>query len=140
MSLIVKKSQLSGACMGLFTNKPIKKGKKIIQYRGEHISKNEFKKREKSKYTKCEYVFLVDNNLYIDSENTPQYKARYANDASGPSKIKGVKNNSFFEVYNKTPYIVASRDIKTGEEIFVSYTPSYWKYIKKQTKKCSIKK
>ena len=51
---------------------------------------------------------------------------RYANDAAGPSRIQGLRNNSRYEVIKGKPYIVASRNIKPGEEILVGYGKDYW--------------
>lgn len=132
MALLVKKSQIPNSGKGLFTNKDIKKGAKIIEYRGEILDEKEFNIRADKKETY--YVFFVKKNLYIDPMRTPQYKARYANDAAGSTRVKGFRNNSYFDVIDDRCFIIASRKIKAGEEIFVSYTKSYWSYIKKQDK------
>ena len=47
MALLVKTSKLPKAGKGLFTDKPIKKGKKIIEYKGEIIDWKEYEKRVK---------------------------------------------------------------------------------------------
>ena len=130
MALLIKKSQIPGAGKGLFTNKDIKKGAKIIEYRGEILNEKEFNKRAEK--NEIYYVFFVKKNLYIDPMHTPQYKARYVNDAAGFNRVKGLRNNSYFDVIDNRCFIISSRNIKAGEEIFVSYTKSYWSYIKKQ--------
>src|ERR1043166_9023299 len=96
MALIVKRSTLPGTGKGLFTNKPIKKGKRIIEYRGEAINGSEFRRRLKANV--FHYTFLINRNKYIDAFPTPRYKARYANDALGPGRLKGVKNNCIYEL------------------------------------------
>ncbi len=128
MALIVKKSRLPNAGKGLFTTKPIKKGSKVIEYRGEVINWKEYERR----VAKDEdgYLFHFNNNYCLDAFNTPQYKARYANDAEGLSKIPGLTNNSEYEVEGKKCFIIATKDIKAGEEIFVSYTEEYWECIR----------
>jgi SET domain-containing protein len=128
MALLVKKSQLPNAGKGLFTNKPIKKNTKIVEYKGEIIDWKEYSKRVKE--DKDGYLFFISNKRCIDAYNTPQYKARYANDAAGLGRTKGLKNNSSYQIFGDRCYIVAERDIAAGEEIFVNYTKEYWDCIR----------
>lgn len=128
MALIVKKSKLPGAGKGLFTDKLIKKGKSIIEYRGEIIDWKEYCKRTAE--DKDGYMAFVNKKKCIDAYNTPQYKARYANDAEGLIRVKGLKNNAEYQIINDKVYIVATRDILAGEEIFVSYSKEYWEAVK----------
>ena len=130
MALIIKKSRLPGAGKGLYTTKSIRKESKIIEYRGEIIGYNEYRKRTRNEQD--QYLFFVRMQLCIDAMHTPQYKARYANDAAGITRLKGVKNNSDYIIFGDKCFIVASRDIKAGEEIFVNYTKSYWDYMRKR--------
>ncbi len=138
MALIVKKSQLPDAGKGLFTTKPIKKNAKIIEYRGEIIDWKEYGKRVKE--DKDGYLFFINNKRCIDAYPTPQYKARYANDAQGIGRVKGLRNNSSYEVFGSKCFIVAERDIKAGEEIFVDYTKEYWDCIRYNIKHNLYKK
>ena len=128
MALIIKKSLLPNAGKGLFTTSPIKKGKKIIEYRGEVINWKEYEKRVAR--DEDGYLFHFTNDYCIDAYNTTQYKARYANDAEGLTRVKNLTNNSEYEVEGKRCFIVATRDIQAGEEIFVSYTEEYWDCIR----------
>ncbi|HOZ86637.1 MAG TPA: SET domain-containing protein, partial [Bacteroidia bacterium] len=81
MALIVKESTLPNAGKGLFTDKPIKKGAKIIEYKGEIIDWKEYEKRVKE--DRDGYLFFINKKICIDAFDTPQHKARYANDAKG---------------------------------------------------------
>lgn len=128
MALLVKKSKLPNAGKGLFTTKAIEKGEMIIEYRGEIINWKEYHKRVEN----CEdgYLFFVNRKYCIDAFKTPQYKARYANDAAGITRVKGLKNNSEYDVIDGKCYIVAKRDIKAGEEIFVDYSKEYWNCVR----------
>lgn len=128
MALIVKRSRLPNAGKGLFTSKDIKKGTKIIEYRGEIIQWKEYQKRVDE--DKDGYLFFISRKRCIDAYPTPQYKARYANDAHGISRVKGLKNNCTYQIFGDQCYIVAERDIKAGEEIFVDYTKEYWDCIR----------
>ncbi|MEO6302243.1 MAG: SET domain-containing protein [Bacteroidia bacterium] len=128
MALTVKKSKLPNAGKGLFTDKPIKKNTKIIEYKGEIIDWKEYEKRVLE--NKDGYLFFINKKRCIDAWSTPQHKARYANDAAGLSRVKGLKNNSDYEIFGDKCFIVSSRDIKAGEEIYVNYTKDYWDCVR----------
>jgi len=133
MALIVKKSQLPGAGKGLYTTKAIRRDAKIIEYRGEIIGYNEYRRRARRE--EDQYLFYLRRDKCIDALHTPQYKARYANDASGITRVKGLRNNSDYLIFDDRCYIVASRNIKKGEEIFVNYTKSYWDAMRRRAQK-----
>lgn len=133
MALVIKKSKLPGAGKGLFTTKAIRKDAKVIEYRGEIIGYKEYRRRARKEQD--HYLFYLRRELCIDSLYTPQYKARYANDAAGITRLKGIRNNSDFIIYDDKCFIVSSRDIKAGEEIFVNYTKPYWDCMRKRMKR-----
>lgn len=95
---------------------------------GEIIDWKEYEKRVAE--DKDGYLFFINKKRCIDAFSTPQHKARYANDAAGLSRIKGLGNNADYEIEDDKCYIVARRDIKAGEEIFVNYTKEYWDCIR----------
>ena len=128
MALKIKTSQLPNAGKGLYTDKPIKKGEKIIEYKGEIIDWREYEKRVLE--DKDGYLFFINKQRCIDAFSTPQHKARYANDAAGLSRVKGLRNNANYEIFDNKCFIVSSREIKAGEEIFVNYTKEYWDCIR----------
>jgi len=128
MALIVKESQLPGAGKGLFTDKFIPKGTWIIEYLGEIIDWKEYDRRVAR--DEDGYLFFINKNHCIDAFNTPQYKARYANDAQGLTRVKGLTNNCDYEIHDNKCYIVAQKDIEAGGEIFVDYTRDYWKCVR----------
>ncbi|MCA6436665.1 MAG: SET domain-containing protein [Bacteroidetes bacterium] len=128
MALIVKKSQLPNAGKGLYTTKAIKKGEKVIEYKGEIIDWKEYEKRVAR--DEDGYLFFINKKKCIDAYHTPGHKARYANDAAGLSVVKGLKNNCKYEVFDDKCFIVAEKNINPGEEIFVTYTKVYWDCIR----------
>lgn len=138
MTLIVKKSQLPNAGKGLYTTTPIKKGEQVIEYKGEIINWKEYEKRVAE--NKDGYLFFINNKRCIDAFPTPQYKARYANDAAGLSRVKGLKNNCDYEIVGDKCFIVARRNIQPGEEIFVNYTREYWECVRYNIKHGFTKK
>ncbi len=138
MALKIKDSILPKAGKGLFTDKPIKKNSKIIEYKGEIIDWKEYEKRVLDH--KDGYLLYINKKRCIDAFATPKYKARYANDAEGLSRLKGLKNNASYEIHGKQAYIVAERDINAGEEVFVSYSKEYWDCIRYNIKHKLYKK
>lgn len=128
--LFVKKSGLPNAGKGLFTRKAIPKGTRIVEYKGR-VSKWKDVKDEDGKNG---YIFFVNRNHVIDALPRKTALARYANDARGLVRIKGVVNNCDYVTDGKTPYIESKRDIPAGAEIFVDYGKDYWKVIRDNIK------
>jgi hypothetical protein len=62
----------------------------------------------------------------------PKYLARYANDAQGISRVKGITNNSRYvaEMGTMRVYIEAVKDIPAEAEILVQYGKEYWDVIR----------
>lgn len=126
--LEVKKSTIPNSGKGLFTKRDIKKGERFVEYRGEIINWKECDIRAEK--DEGGYVFFISKNKCVDAFHTPNELARYANDAKGLVKIKGINNNSVYEIYKKSGWIAATKDIKAGSEIFVSYGAEYWRDIR----------
>ncbi len=123
--LVVKRSGIPAAGKGLFTKVPIPKGSKIVEYTGKISSWKDADHKE----GKNLYLFYVNKDHVIDADASKAL-ARYANDASGISKIKGIRNNSEYITDKKRVYIKATRDIPAGAEILVAYGKEYWDVIK----------
>lgn len=126
MSLEIKKSRIPGAGKGLFATTLFKRGERVIEYTGEIITWAECKKRNETLDGVGAYYFYVSSRKCVDAQNCLDSMARYANDAAGIARIPGIRNNSRFEVIKGKPYIIASRNIKPGDEIFVGYGKEYW--------------
>lgn len=128
MALKVKTSQLPNSGKGLFTTTAIKKGTRVIEYLGEVIDWKEYEKRVER--DEDGYLFFINKKNCIDAYNTKQHIARFANDAAGLTKIKGLTNNCVYEIDKNQCFIVSKRDLAAGEEIFVSYTKEYWDCVR----------
>jgi uncharacterized protein len=128
--LFVKTSGLPDAGKGLFTRKAIPKGTRIVEYKGRVTKWKDVKDED----GKNGYIFFVNRNHVIDALPRKKALARYANDARGLVRIKGVINNCDYVTDGKTPYIESKRDIPAGAEIFVDYGKDYWKVIRDNIK------
>ena len=124
----VRKSMIPSAGKGLFTNRDIKKDERIVEYLGEIITWKECDIR--AERDEGGYVFYVSRKKCIDAFHMPEALARYANDANGLTKEKGLTNNCKYEIYKNTGWITATKNIKAGSEIFVRYGPEYWRDIR----------
>src|SRR5882757_7248199 len=89
--LQVKKSRLPMAGKGLFTRKPIPKGTRIVEYQGRITTW-----KEVDGDTENPYIFYVKRSHVIDARPYKSAKARFANDARGIKKIKGITNNAVY--------------------------------------------
>lgn len=127
--LYVKKSTLPDAGKGLFTRKKIKKGTRIVEYKGEILTWKEVKKLADDRNG---YVFYINNKRCIDAWNYKNALGRFANDAKGLGRVKGIKTNSEYVVGKdkKKCYIEAIKDIPAKSEIFVEYGKDYWKVVR----------
>jgi SET domain-containing protein len=128
--VVIKPSHIPGAGMGLFAAKDIPKDTMVTHYEGKKITRKEYNAlHEKSEHW---YMFTMPecanepNFPYIDG-NREHYgsKVNFA-----PAKINGKPTklqNVHFLKHCEDPYIrlYATRDIKKGEELYVSYGSIY---------------
>jgi uncharacterized protein len=124
--LFVKKSTIPNSGKGLFTKKFIPKGSRIVEYKGRISAWKDVKDED----GKNGYIFYVTRNHVIDALPVKSALARYANDARGLVRIKGITNNCDYITYGKNAYIESKKDIPAGSEIFVDYGSDYWKVIR----------
>lgn len=129
--LEVRKSQLPKAGKGLYTTKEIRKGETVCEYEGERITWAEAERRNEED-DQSGYVFYITKKNCIDAFTYTDTFGRYANDAAGLGRVKGLRNNSVYEIRENKVYIVATRRIKAGSEVFVSYGKQYWKVMKEE--------
>jgi hypothetical protein len=99
-----------------------------VEYIGEIITEAELDRRaEKDIYG---YAFYINKKRCIDAYYMPESLARFANDAKGLTRIPGISNNAEYEVWKNRGWIKATKNIKAGSEIFVSYGAEYWRDIR----------
>ncbi len=124
--LYIKKSTIPGSGKGLFTKKFIPKGARIVEYKGKMTTWKEVNHDD----GKNGYIYYIDRNHVIDARTYSKALGRYANDARGLQKVKGMTNNAVYTEENYKVFIEATRDIPAGSEILVSYGKEYWDVIR----------
>lgn len=80
------------------------------------------------------YVFYVRRDYVIDAAPYKKAIARFANDATGTTRIRGITNNAEYIQDGSRIFITAKKDIQPGDEIFVGYGKDYWSSIRYNTK------
>lgn len=121
--LTVRKSTLPHAGKGLFTTTFIKKGNRVVEYKGR-IRKWKDVKHEDG-YNG--YLMYLSSQTVIDAHPAINTKGRYANDARGLIRVKGVRNNCTYVQVGRKCFIEATRNILPGEEILVHYGDAFWR-------------
>ena len=119
--LKVKKSQIPNSGKGLFTTIDIKKGERIVEYKGRLYKWKDIKYQDHTNG----YLLYMTSQAVIDARKSKSF-GRYANDAAGLSRVSGLKNNAEYLYEGKRCYIESKRAIKAGDEIFVAYGREYW--------------
>jgi SET domain-containing protein len=127
--LEVKTSQLPNAGNGLFTKEFIPKGSCIVEYKGRRTTWDQVRNDADNGY-----IYYVDDSLVIDGKADTKALARYANDARGLTRIKGITNNARYIHDDDKVYIEAAKDIPAGAEIFVNYGKEYWDTVRTNQK------
>ncbi|HEU4472867.1 MAG TPA: SET domain-containing protein [Flavisolibacter sp.] len=123
--LVVKPSTIPGSGMGLFTTVFIPKGTRIAEYKGRITTWKEVKHDSDNGY-----IYTINDNHVIDARPYLKAMARYANDARGLVRIKGITNNCTYVNEGLRAFIEALKDIPAGSEIFVSYGKEYWDVVR----------
>ena len=121
----VRESEIHGT--GVFARAKVPKGKKVIEYIGEKITKKESARRSIALIEKnggsdtdgAVYIFEVNKRHDIDG-NIPENTARFINHSCAPSCNAKVIAKDKHRT-QKAIVIYATRDIEAGEEITYDY-------------------
>ena len=124
--LYVSRSTIPASGKGLFTKKFIPKGTRIVEYKGKMTTWKDVD----HKNGQNGYIYYIDMNHVLDARTYQKALGRYANDARGLQKVKGVTNNAVYVEENYRVYIEATRDIPVKSEILVTYGKEYWDVIR----------
>jgi len=109
--LFIKKSCIPGAGKGLFTKQFIIKGTCITEYKGEITTWKKVLQTEKETKIFNKYLYHVNQDYVIDALRSPKVLARYANDAKGLGKIRGLVNNCEYVEDEGRVFMKAIKDI-----------------------------
>jgi len=124
--LTLKPSSIPTAGTGLFTMKDIPKNHNIARYTGKIKTQEEYDRNPSW------YGVAIPHKRVIDAASTQSGLARYANDCRSANKREGdcKGNNSRFVIATRagktTVWLRATKNIKAGSEIFISYGRKYW--------------
>ena len=122
--LYIQDSQIPNAGKGLFTAIDIYPNEIISLFKGEILTDEEAQKRvseENDRY----FINMLDGSI-LDSMNVDCF-AKYANDAEAFSKSTFKNNSKITLDDDNNVCIVATKKIKSQQEIFCSYGVKYWK-------------
>ena len=123
--LFIKESTIPGAGNGLFTKIDIPKGTRVVEYKGRRTVWKEVK-NDADNY----YIYTINRNNVIDARRTLSALARYANDAKGLTRVKGITNNGIYVNEGTRAYLETTKNVPAGGEILVDYTKPYWDVLK----------
>ncbi len=112
-TLDIRASTITNAGLGVFAEKDIPAGVCIDAYTGDLLS-----------IPTSRYYFQIEEGIGIDAGSYPRCYMAMLNDGFE-------KNNCMFRVDSEKIQVSvwSKRDIKTGEELFVSYGDDFWKGI-----------
>ena len=121
-NLVIKKSKIPGAGLGLFAKIPFRKGDRVVEYKG---------RREPWKKVKAQdgyngYLLRLNRTTAINALPYKKALGRFANDANGLGRAAGLTNNAEYLIYGDRCFIEATHSINKGEEILVSYGHEFW--------------
>jgi uncharacterized protein len=128
--LYIRNSSIPSGGKGLFTRKKIRKGERIIEYKGKVTTWKEVNHRDGMNG----YIYFINRNHVLDAFTYLKALGRYANDARGSGRKKGLTNNAVYESVDLKVYIDAVKDIPAGSEILVGYGKEYWDIIRHNRK------
>ena len=126
----IKKSNIDRNGRGLYANKDIKEGTRIIDYVGKIITKKKSDQSEKFDNSKPIYLFNLNSRYDLDGDyswNT----AKLINHSCS--------NNCDYEGHGLKLWVVAIKDIKKDEELTCDYGFSYDSNYKQFPCKCKSK-
>jgi SET domain-containing protein len=126
----VKQSSLPAAGKGLFAKEFIPKGSRIVEYKGKITTWKEVDGKDGNNG----YIYYVKRDHVIDASRHTGALARYANDARGLKRVKGITNNAEYVEEGGKVFIESRKDIPAGREILVEYGKDYWDVIRHNLK------
>lgn len=134
LGLKVKKSTIPGAGQGLFTAKRFDANSRMIEYKGEKLTKKELDRRYPGD-TVADYTIQVNRKWFVDARNSPTSSiARYANDArknrtrqtNNAKLVRHRIGKGATSARDKVFIDAKSNPIPKDKEVLVNYHENYW--------------
>mmetsp|Transcript_25742 Transcript_25742/g.66589 ORF Transcript_25742/g.66589 Transcript_25742/m.66589 type:complete len:191 (+) Transcript_25742:13-585(+) len=119
--LDVRESLIPGAGLGLFATRSFARGETICEYTGRVLTLRQILRMS---VPEREYVMGgFGLNTFVDAGPDANMLARYINDNQDDSAL----NAEFVRImYDHRALVIATRNVKPGEEIYASYGSRYW--------------
>ena len=126
----IRKSNICDGGRGVFANIFIKRGTLITNYASDIKPRNSTDADDPYVLDMSDFSNTKeDTDVYVGISDTSKLEGRgvaqLANDAISAT-LTGYENNTSFEMTTTGVYLMATRDIETGEELFVPYGIGYW--------------
>ena len=109
-----KKSGINN--LGLFAKTDIKKGEKVIEYKGRKFTHKQVEEDDRFDNSKAIYLFTLNERYVLDGD-TKTNTAKYINHSCDP--------NCEVDIIKGKIWIIAIKDIKKGDELSYDYGFGY---------------
>jgi SET domain-containing protein len=123
-----KKSGINN--LGLFAKSDIKKGEKVIEYKGRKFTHKQVEEDDRFDNSKAIYLFTLNERYVLDGD-TKTNTAKYINHSCDP--------NCEVDIIKGKIWIIAIKDIKKGNELSYDYGFGYDKDFRQFPCKCGSK-
>ena len=123
-----KKSGINN--LGLFAKGDIKKGEKVIEYKGRKFTHKQVEEDDRFDNSKAIYLFTLNERYVLDGD-TKTNTAKYINHSCDP--------NCEVDIINGKIWIIAIKDIKKGDELSYDYGFGYDADFRQFPCKCGSK-
>ena len=123
-----KKSGINN--LGLFAKTDIKKGEKVIEYKGRKFTHKQVEEDDRFDNSKAIYLFTLNERYVLDGD-TKINTAKYINHTCDP--------NCEVDIIKGKIWIIAIKDIKKGDELSYDYGFGYDADFRQFPCKCGSK-
>ena len=123
-----KKSGINN--LGLFAKTDIKKGEKVIEYKGRKFTHKQVEENDRFDNSKAIYLFTLNERYVLDGD-TKTNTAKYINHSCDP--------NCEVDIIKGKIWIIAIKDIKKGDELSYDYGFGYDADFRQFPCKCGSK-
>jgi len=123
-----KKSGINN--LGLFAKTDIKKGEKVIEYKGKKFTHKQVEENDRFDNSKAIYLFTLNERYVLDGD-TKTNTAKYINHSCDP--------NCEVDIIKGKIWIIAIKDIKKGDELSYDYGFGYDADFRQFPCKCGSK-